>query len=100
MKADLTRVPFQSEELSAVKAVTDIVDEVFRQAGPDDEEPGVDADDIGQILIKAFGPGTAAASYITNGGTPRGMIARAKNIFYGVERAYDLVGTAGVPPPE
>lgn len=98
MKADLSRVPFQNEELAAVKAVTDIVDAVFAQAGPDDEEPGIDADDVGQILMGSFAPGTAAAVYVTGGGTPRGMIARVKNIFYGVERAYDLVGTVGEPP--
>lgn len=100
MKADLSRVPFQNDELAAVKSVTDIVDEVFKQAGPDDEEPGIDADDIGQILMSSFAPGSAVAIYITQGATPRAMIARAKNVFYGVERAYDLVGSEPEPPPE
>ncbi len=97
MKADLSRVPFGADELAAVQAVTDIVDEVMAQAGPDDEEPGVDGNDIGEIVMKAFAPGTAAVVHVTGGVTPRGMLSRVKNIFYGVERAYDLVGTA---PPE
>lgn len=95
MKADLSRVPYTEPELAAVGHVAEVIDEIVHQAGPDDEEPGIDADDVGQILMKGFAPGTAVSQYLSEAKTVRELVKRIKDIASGVERAYDLIGTAG-----
>lgn len=94
MQSDMSKVPFTDEELSAVQNVTVVTDEVVKQAGPEDEEPGIDADDVGEILLKAFAPGTATYNYLVAATTPNELFRRIKNIGYGVERAYDPLGPA------
>jgi len=92
MKADLSKVPYSDAELAAVGHVCGVIDDVVKQAGPDDEEPGIDADDVGAILMGGFAPGTAVATYLSEAKTTRELVKRIKDIAAGVERAYDLIG--------
>lgn len=101
---DMSRLQVGADERDAVESGARIVVEVAKQAGPDDEEPGLDADDIGEVIMKRFADVPAISRFISSGdGDAVPRIARnITRLASNIERVlvYEAAATdgSGVPP--
>ena len=98
LNKDMSKLPWSDEETSNIDKLADIMVAVDEQAGPNDEEPGIDADDIIEVLLGEGGDGVSVMRYILSGKTTRERIDRGKELFTGVERVFGMI--EGRPPRE